>query len=360
MKKRYQIFVSSTFDDLTEERKSVSQALLECDCIPAGMELFPASNKKSWEIIKKAIDESDYYLLIIAGRYGSLGVDDSGKKIGYTEMEYNYALETGKPIIAFIHNNIDELKAKKVEETKVGKKRLEKFKKKIQKSGRNVKFWDNIGGLISDIKMSIPQLINDFPSTGWIKGDDCIDDGCFQMIDSWKLTKIYNTRAEKNAESDPILELHNTKQLDGIAFGLRSFRSRRKKDMLECLNNGMNVRLLAMNPYGEFIAHREAEENVNKGNMSNAIIQLVSWATELNEKSKNGKIKIKYYNCMTLDFYWRMDDILYVGPYMLEIDSQQTVTFKYENGGKGFKMYSEYFEDLWNNENFCCKAYIKN
>lgn len=55
MKKRYQIFVSSTFDDLTEERKSVSQALLECDCIPAGMELFPASNKKSWEIIKKLL-----------------------------------------------------------------------------------------------------------------------------------------------------------------------------------------------------------------------------------------------------------------------------------------------------------------
>ena len=81
MEKRYQVFVSSTYEDLIEERKNVSQALLECNCIPAGMELFPASNKKSWDIIKKVIDESDYYLLIIAGKYGSLGESDDGKKV---------------------------------------------------------------------------------------------------------------------------------------------------------------------------------------------------------------------------------------------------------------------------------------
>ena len=59
MLKKYQVFVSSTRDDLVDERKSVSQALLESNCIPAGMELFPASNRTSWEIIKNAIDDSD-------------------------------------------------------------------------------------------------------------------------------------------------------------------------------------------------------------------------------------------------------------------------------------------------------------
>lgn len=53
MEKRYQVFVSSTYSDLIEERKEVTQAILECDCFPAGMELFPASNRKQWDVIKK-------------------------------------------------------------------------------------------------------------------------------------------------------------------------------------------------------------------------------------------------------------------------------------------------------------------
>ena len=99
--KRYQVFVSSTYDDLQDERKEVMQALLELDCIPAGMELFPASSEDQWSLIKRVIDDCDYYILIIGGRYGSVGPDG----ISYTQMEFEYALKTGKPIISFIHKN---------------------------------------------------------------------------------------------------------------------------------------------------------------------------------------------------------------------------------------------------------------
>ena len=60
MEKRYQVFVSSTYDDLREERAEVIQALLELDCIPAGMELFPAGDDEQWKVIRRVIDESDY------------------------------------------------------------------------------------------------------------------------------------------------------------------------------------------------------------------------------------------------------------------------------------------------------------
>ncbi|MGV4033752.1 DUF4062 domain-containing protein [Citrobacter freundii] len=81
MDKRYQVFVSSTFTDLEEERKHVIQTLMEMDCIPAGMELFPAIDEGQWEFIKKVIDDCDYYLLIIGGRYGSVAEDG----LSYTE-----------------------------------------------------------------------------------------------------------------------------------------------------------------------------------------------------------------------------------------------------------------------------------
>ena len=53
MEKRYQIFVSSTYADLKQERQKVIQALMEMDCIPSGMELFPAADEEQWEFIKK-------------------------------------------------------------------------------------------------------------------------------------------------------------------------------------------------------------------------------------------------------------------------------------------------------------------
>ena len=64
---------------------------MELDCIPAGMELFPATDEDQFEFIKRIIDDCDYYLLIIGGRYGSVTADG----ISYTELEYEYALKLG-------------------------------------------------------------------------------------------------------------------------------------------------------------------------------------------------------------------------------------------------------------------------
>ncbi|AHK17554.1 DUF4062 domain-containing protein [Thalassolituus oleivorans] len=103
MDKRYQVFVSSTYADLKEERQHVIQALMEMDCIPAGMELFPAADEEQWEFIKKVIDDCDYYLLVIGGRYGS--TTDDG--ISYTEKEFDYAVQKGLKVVALIHGAPD-------------------------------------------------------------------------------------------------------------------------------------------------------------------------------------------------------------------------------------------------------------
>ena len=84
MNKRYQVFVSSTYEDLREERQKVIEALLTSDCIPVGMEYFPAGDESQWELIKRVISECDYYVVIVAGRYGSC--DSEGKS--YTQKEY--------------------------------------------------------------------------------------------------------------------------------------------------------------------------------------------------------------------------------------------------------------------------------
>ena len=78
---------------------------------------------------------------------------------------------------------------------------------------------------------------------------------------------------------------------------------------------------------------------------------MIKWANELNQKNYKGKIVIKGYNSMTLDYYWRVDDDLYVGPYWYGYKSSDTITYKFSSKGRGFQHYNEYFDKLWNDQN---------
>ena len=88
MKKKYQIFISSTYNDLIEERTMVRDAILSIQQFPVGMEYFGASNQRQWDKIKDTIDSSDYYVLIVAHRYGTTITDETGDKISYTEKGF--------------------------------------------------------------------------------------------------------------------------------------------------------------------------------------------------------------------------------------------------------------------------------
>jgi hypothetical protein len=98
-RKRLQVFVSSTFSDLTQERQAAVEAILTAGHIPAGMELFTSGDESQMDVIKQWIDESDVYLLILGGRYGSID-----PKLGksYTELEYEYAVRKDKPLFACV------------------------------------------------------------------------------------------------------------------------------------------------------------------------------------------------------------------------------------------------------------------
>lgn len=164
MEIKHQVFVSSTYKDLIEERKAVIHALLELDCIPAGMELFPATDEDAWTLIKEVIDGCDYYVLILAGKYGSQNADG----LGYTEMEFDYALSIGKPVIAFLHENPDTLSSADTEKTEILQQKLQAFREKAK--GKHCKFWSNAEDLGGKVSRSLIQLRKRHPSPGWVPG----------------------------------------------------------------------------------------------------------------------------------------------------------------------------------------------
>ena len=98
MECKYQIFISSTYTDLVQERRDVVEQILNAHHFPIGMEMFEASDKKQWEVIQQTIDTSDIYILILGNRYGTT---DAESGVSYTEKEYDYAVEKNKPILVF-------------------------------------------------------------------------------------------------------------------------------------------------------------------------------------------------------------------------------------------------------------------
>ena len=166
MDKRYQVFVSSTYVDLQEERQSVLQTLMEMDCIPAGMELFPAADEEQWEFIKRIIDDCDYYLLIIGGRYGSTADDG----LSYTEKEFDYAVSKGIKVIALLHKSPDELSRAKSENDESNYQKLQDFRNKVS-DGRLIRFWDNPAQLPGEVALSLNKTIKMFPAIGWVRAD---------------------------------------------------------------------------------------------------------------------------------------------------------------------------------------------
>lgn len=164
--KKYQVFISSTYVDLKDEREYAMKAVLEMGHIPIGMELFQASDETQWQLIQKRIDESDYYVLILAHRYGS--TDDDG--IGYTEKEYDYAILKGVPVLSFIIDESTNWLPKFIDKGDDLEKLL-KFKTKASHK-KMIQFWTNKDNLNSKIKSSLQNQIIINPRNGWVRADE--------------------------------------------------------------------------------------------------------------------------------------------------------------------------------------------
>lgn len=171
MNKKLQVFISSTYIDLIEERQAAVQAVLDAGHIPAGMELFKAGNTSQLETIYKWIDNSDVYMLILGGRYGSIE-EKAGKS--YTQLEYEYAIDKGLPVFSVVLRD-DFLKRKS---DILGEERT------IEKS--NISQYNNFKNLVmskivrevsdcKDIMLAVHTTLKDFMEeykfVGWVRSN---------------------------------------------------------------------------------------------------------------------------------------------------------------------------------------------
>jgi hypothetical protein len=142
-------------------------------------------------------------------------------------------------------------------------------------------------------------------------------------------------------------------QIDIIAFGLKGFRETQSYIVEDKVRNGLRLRILTIDPQSVFLIQREVDEGEVKGQIKNTILQLTDWVEKIKKISPNpGNIELKYYDTLPLDFYFRVDRNLFLGPYMYARSSQQTFSYEFEYGGAGFEYWSIYFERIWTDAQF--------
>lgn len=209
MATKYQVFVSSTFTDLKHERQAAVEAILAAGHIPAGMELFAAGDESQLEVIRRWIDDSDVYMLILGGRYGSI---ESATGLSYTELEYDYAVQKGMPFFALVlsEDAINEKSLVVINEHRetTNLEQYGKFRNKVlSKISRVVED-------CKDIKISILESIRNlehrYKLQGWIRSSELKD--VSPLMSQLSTLADENTRLKKELSERPA----NSKIADGV------------------------------------------------------------------------------------------------------------------------------------------------
>lgn len=177
MKKKLQVFISSTSVDLQEERQAAIEAILDTGHIPAGMEMFKGG-RSIMETIYHWIDQSDVYVLVLGGKYGSV---EEGKSKSYTELEYDYAVSKGMPIFEIFLTETFLYQKAAVQGGEIifeqdHKEEYRQFKKSVEDK-REVQYANNLDDLKRKIQININTIVNDseFHLLGWLRADQSVE-----------------------------------------------------------------------------------------------------------------------------------------------------------------------------------------
>lgn len=165
-----------------------------------------------------------------------------------------------------------------------------------------------------------------------------------EFCEEWKIEQIYNSRALSNIMADRYQKTAK-RQIDIIAFGLGSWRQANEKIIDEAIERKVKIRIITMHPDNPYLKIRDSAEGKPEGSTRTSIMQLHEF---FQKSSKRRKVEIKYHMGLPLDFYFRIDDHIFVGPYLFGKESQQMITYEFGKDGEGFDYYKDYFDNLWN------------
>lgn len=164
MVRKYHVFISSTQDDLKNERAVLTRLIWEIGHIPVCPDDFDITDKEDRRIIKRLIGGCDYLLALVAHKHGPPVAGSSE-----TEIEYACAVKLGIPVLGLIIGEKARWKESKWEQNDALIRALEDYKRRLQTHPHM--FWTNS----QDLKQKARELLTHEmfmnPRNGWTEGD---------------------------------------------------------------------------------------------------------------------------------------------------------------------------------------------
>jgi hypothetical protein len=245
IQKRYQVFVSSTYADLKDQRRDIFEALWKNDCIPVGMEGFVVGHMDQWDYIKDRIDESDYFVVVVAHRYGSK-FSELGP-ISITEAEYDYAVSKGIPISRFVIDPGFPWSGTSDHRSEgQDKKNLDAFKARLKRqNGKHydVSYWGT--NLKENVIHSVNFMIKNKPRNGIVRCNDGMVD-----LDIQKIDRVYTTT--RNHDKIKLLSSDN-EFIDIVLNDGYNFFRKHMLQLKDALSSDVPLRIMLLHPNNKLL-----------------------------------------------------------------------------------------------------------
>lgn len=258
--KRYQVFVSATYSDLQSERRLLTQILPALGCMPCGLDLDP-SGTSAWTAIKKLIDESDYYILLVGSRYGTL----SPSGVSYTHMEYVYAATKQKPVLVLLHDAPETRPVELQEKTPEGRLKLRDFRQLLQ---RGMTFpWSDEQTLEMILRQQMPELVKSRPMPGWVRANQVSNPQLERenLALKQRLAELEQERDEWLGKSDGLGQLAQGRDIFEVSYRCKAYAAGNCEEVAVRSQLPWNALFLSFSPYlsqpqhEDFIAAKLAE-----------------------------------------------------------------------------------------------------
>jgi hypothetical protein len=159
-------------------------------------------------------------------------------------------------------------------------------------------------------------------------------------LKEWGLVEIYEHRYQKNKKVNSYIK-ESAAEFDIITqnslLGLRNTIGDELKIRLEC---GLKMRILI-------------PSDINDPQHVKDIEGLINWCNDLDRKQREN-IEIHSYDGIPQDLYQRVDNMIFVGPYLLgerPHSNHETITYEFRKDSVGGEIYFNYFKLIWKGSN---------
>lgn len=210
--KRYQVFISTSGQDMQPERIILAQTLVGMGFFSWGLE---QRTPLSTAFARRQIDDCDYVVILLGSQYGEQSV--SG--VGYMHLEYIYAVSKQKPVIVFMHDDPDSRDESLHDAKPELREKFKEFRKLLQSEVDQVFTYRTLRDLEMAVRLNMPQMLERYPVTGWVRPQNT--QALHDEIDELK-AKIAQMEADAGkSEPDPFLTLPKVSMHEVFAFEYR-------------------------------------------------------------------------------------------------------------------------------------------